>query len=163
MTRKWGSKRGKELRVQGAALYEELVREKPGDQELRVALAKSLIEVAEIHWVEKEYQAGWSAAVGRSTFGSNCGPPSPTTLSSGVPWAGATAMRALLKRDTDDSEGQNTDIRRAVEIFQEMLKNAPNDEATMGRLATACRRATRLDLLLEGVRISRQLEKSGKK
>ena len=31
--KKMGSKRGKDLRVRGVALYEELVREKPGDRE----------------------------------------------------------------------------------------------------------------------------------
>ncbi|MGO8747881.1 MAG: protein kinase domain-containing protein [Thermoguttaceae bacterium] len=160
---KVGSKRGKELRVKGAALYEELLREKPGDQELRVAMAKSLIDVAEIHWVEKEYQAALVSGSRAIDLWEQLRTAEPNNVEFKRSLGWSYAMRALSKRDTDDSEGQNTDIRRAVEIFQEMLKNAPNDEATMGRLATACRRATRLDLLLEGVRISRQLEKSEKK
>jgi hypothetical protein len=52
-----GTKRGKELRLRGVALYEELVQENPGDRELRVALAGGLRALMEIYWVDGEYEA----------------------------------------------------------------------------------------------------------
>ena len=55
---KVGSKRGKELCLRGVALYEEMVREKPGDRHLRVGLAISLVVLVRVYWVDGEYQAG---------------------------------------------------------------------------------------------------------
>jgi serine/threonine-protein kinase len=52
-----GAKRGKELQLRGVALYEELVRENPGDQALRVALAGSLRLLAGAYWADEEYEA----------------------------------------------------------------------------------------------------------
>ena len=69
---------------------------------------------------------------------------------------------ALMKRDTMDGEGQDADIRQAVEIFLGVLRIAPDDGATLRELAVAYRRSFRLDDQLEAVRISRQLAKSGK-
>ena len=112
--------------------------------------------VAGDHWADGKYQAGLDSYNRGSSSGSNCGPPSPTTLSS-ARLGDSYSMRAVVKRDTGDGEGQAADTRRAVEIFQEMLRIAPDDEATLSALAAVCRRANRLEFLLEGVRISRQL------
>ena len=147
---KVGSKRGKELRVRGVALYEELVREKPGDRELRVGLAKSLRELAVVHWVEREYQAGLDSSSRAIELWEQLRTEEPNNVEFGRTLGDSYAMRALVKRDIDDREGQDADIRRAVEIFQEMLKIAPDDEATLRELAAAYRRSNRLDFLLEG-------------
>ena len=159
---KVGSKRGKELLARGVELYEELVREEPKDRELRVGLAKSLIELTLLHWIEREYQAGLDNSSRAIELWEQLRTADPNNVEFERSLGTSFAMRALVKRDTDDREGQDGDIRRAVEIFQKMLRIVPDDEATLQELAVAYRRANRLDFLLEGVRISRQLEKSGK-
>jgi serine/threonine-protein kinase len=159
---KVGSKRGKELRIRGVALYEELVREKPGHRELRAALAMSLIKLTVVHWVEREYQAGLDSSNRAIELWEQLRTAEPNNVEFERSLGVSYAMRALVESQIDDREGQDTDIGRAVEIFQKMLKRAPNDEATLRELTVACRRANRLDFLLEGVRISRQLEESGK-
>ena len=157
-----GYQRGKELRARGVALYEELVREKPEDRELRVALAKSLIELTRDHWVEKEYQAGLESGSRAIELCEQLRTAEPNNVEFRRTLGVSHSWRALVKRDTDDREGQTADIRRAVDIFHEVLASAPDDEATMRELAVACRRTNRLDFLLEGVQIYRQLAKSGK-
>ena len=156
-----GSKRGKELRLRGIALYEELVREKPGDRELRVALAGGLARSDEDHWVDGEYEAGLDSGSRVIQLWEQLRAEDPNNVNFGRMLGDSYSWRALLKRDTGDREGQAADIRRAVEIFQEILRSAPDDEATLRELAAAYRRSDRLDDLLEAVRISRQLAKSG--
>jgi serine/threonine-protein kinase len=159
---KVGTKRGKELQARGVALYEELVREKPGDRELRAGLAKSLAAMAVGCWVDGDHRAALDSSSRAIELGEQLRSEEPNKVEFSRALGESYSGRALIKRDTDDREGQAADIRRAVEIFQEMLRIAPDDEATLGSLATAYRRANRLDFLLEGVRIARQLGKSGK-
>jgi tetratricopeptide (TPR) repeat protein len=157
---KEGSKRGGELIARGVVLYEELVREKPRDRELRVGLAKNLRELEGIHWVEREYQAGLASTNRAIELWEQLRTEEPSNVVFGRALGESYSFRAVIKRDTDDREGQAADIRRAVEIIQETLRIAPDDEATLRELASAYRRSNRLDFHLEGVRISRQLAKS---
>ncbi len=157
-----GSKRGTELRVRGVALYEELVREKPGDRELRVALAGGWESLAGFHWVEREYQAGLDSSRRVIQLWEQLRAEDPENVDYRRMLGDSYSWRALVKRDMADREGQAADIRRAVEIFQEILTSAPDDEATLRELAAAYRRSDRLDDLLEAVRISRQFARSGK-
>ena len=151
-----GRKRGQELLVRGIALCEELVREEPGDRELRVALAKNLdIAVGDL-WAYGEYEAGLESYSRAIELWEQLRTEEPNNVEFGH-GLGSCYSASDLKRDTGDGDGQAADIRRAVEIFQEILKTAPDDEATLSELATACRRANQLEFLLEGVRIFQQL------
>ncbi|MGO8751104.1 MAG: serine/threonine-protein kinase [Thermoguttaceae bacterium] len=157
---KEGSKRGGELIARGVVLYEELVREKPRDRELRVGLAKNLHELEGVHWVEREYQAGLASTNRAIELWEQLRTEEPSNVVFGRALGGSYSCRSLMKRDTLDREGQAADIQRAVEVIQETLTIAPDDEATLRELASAYRRSNRLDFHLEGVRISRQLAKS---
>jgi tetratricopeptide (TPR) repeat protein len=156
-----GSKRGMELRLRGIALYEELVREKPADQELRVALAGGLLGPMSILWEDGAYEAGLERTGRVIRLWEQLLAEDPSNVNFERMLGDAYSFRALLKRDIIDREGQAADIRRAAEIFKEILKRAPDDEATLSELAAAYRRSDRLDDLLEALRISRQLVKSG--
>ncbi len=155
-----GSKRGMELQIQGIALYEELVREKPEDRELQVALAEILWDLALVYWREREYPAGLETCGRVIQLWEQLRAEAPGNLNFGRKLGASYSLRALVKRDTSDREGQAADIRRAVGIFQEILKSAPEDEATLRPLTAALRRSDRLDDLLEAIRLSRQLAKS---
>ncbi len=156
-----GSQRGKELRVRGIALYEELVREKPEDRTLRIALAGGMEYLARTYWVDGEYEAGLDSCNRGIQLWDQLRAEDPKNVNFRRMLGDSYSCRALLKSDMGDREGQDADIRRAVEIFQGILGSAPNDEATLWELAAAYRRSARLDDLLEAVRISRRLVKSG--
>jgi len=156
-----GSKRGTELLIRGVALYEELVREKPEDQELRVALAGGLRGLMLIYWVDGEYEAGVNSGNRAIQLWEQLRAEDPSNVNFGRMLGDSYSYRAIMKRDSGDREGQATDILRAVEIFQEIVRSAPDDEETLSELAAAYRRSDRLEDLLEAVRITRQLAKSG--
>ena len=156
-----GSKRGKELSLRGVALYEELVREKPADRELRFALAGGLKSLMLIYWVDGEYEAGMDASSREIPLWEQLRAEDPSNVNFARMLGDSYSWRALVKRDMGDREGQDADIRRAVGVFQEILRNAPDDKATLAELAAAYRRSTRLEDLLEAVWISRQLAMSG--
>ncbi len=145
---KVGSKRGKELQDRGVTLYEELVKEKPGDRALRVALAGVLRGLAGSHWLDEEYEASLNSSNRMIQLWEQLRAEEPSNLNFGRMLGDAYSWRAVLKRDTVDREGQSADVRRAVEIFQEILRNAPDDEATLSELTGAYRRSDRLDDLL---------------
>ncbi|MGO8747055.1 MAG: protein kinase domain-containing protein [Thermoguttaceae bacterium] len=157
---KVGSQRGKELLLQGVAVYEEMVREKPGDRDLRVALAGSWRSLMLIYWQDRDYEAGMSSTARVIQLWEQLRAEDPNNVNFGRMLGDSYSWRALLNRDRGDRAGQAADIRRAAEIFREILRIAPDDEATLGELSTVYRRSDRLDDLLEAVRISRQLTKS---
>ena len=119
----------------GRRVYEELVREKPGDRDLRVALAGSWRSLMLIYWEDRDYEAGMSSTARVIHLWEQLRAEDPNNVNFGRMLGDSYSWRALLKRDTGDREGQAADIRRAVEIFQEILRIAPDDEATLGELS----------------------------
>ena len=160
---KVGSKRGKELLARGVALYEELVREKPGDRELRVGLAKSLIELTVVHWVEREYQAGLDSSNRAIELWEQLRTADPNNVeferSLGTSYCHACACEKRHRR-------QGGARRRHPAGGGNLSEDAQNSHRTTKRLCgnSLSRTVVPTDWTFSwrAVRISRQLEESGK-
>ena len=152
-----GTKQGIDMFVRGVALYDQLVRENPGERDMRVALAGGLDILARACWREGEHVASLDNENRAIQLWEQLLAEDPSNVKYGRMPGESYSWRALVKSKMGDEEGQTDDTRRAAQIFHRILANVPGDVATLAALAAAYRRSSHLDDQLEAVRISRQL------